>query len=125
MVFTVHMSLPFPLSATAHPSTSSGSHLAVRLKTAADSPSVKLNLPSTSREGLESGLRKEQREQAGFTGDKIHLKGTGSPEDVENSLAGLASRLCRSLSGARQPGRLQPYPVGGFCRVFSAKKNSS
>lgn len=82
-----------------------GSHLAVRLKTAADSPSVKLNLPSTSREGLESGLRKEQREQAGFTLDEIHLKGTGSPEDMENSLAGLASRLCWSLSGAQQPGR--------------------
>lgn len=100
-----YLSLPFQLSATAIGAPPPWSHLAVSIKTAADSPSVKLHLPSPSREGLESGLRKEQREQAGFALDEIHFKGTRSPEDMENSPAELASRLRKSLTGAQQLGR--------------------
>lgn len=81
----VHMSVSFGSMPQPIRSPPPLSRLAVSLKTAAGSPSVKLNLPSAERQGE---LSREQGGQAGFILDVIHFERRRSPKIMENSLAG-------------------------------------
>ena len=82
------------------------SHLAASLRTAAALPSVKLNPPSTWRQGMESGLSKERR-QTGFLLDLIYFEWRSMHAKSLQSCPAVCDPVDDNLPGSSDHGILQ------------------